>query len=260
MTVLIATDKQRIARAFNRAAATYDQQANLQQAVGEILLQQVKEQGIQYDHITDLGCGTGLVTDLFARQLEYQQFNAVDISDQSIAKAKIRLANHSINFEQTDIKNFKIHDNQSQDLILANMSLHWCDDIPLVLNAVKQQLNESGLLAFTIPLSPSLNELNPNSKNWFHTKEDISQTCHSLNFKSSMISTEKIILNFDSATKALRYLQKTGVNVVKSSNKTLHGRDYLSKIFQETSDLSQPVTLTFYIGFFLFRKIKVDET
>ncbi len=79
--------------------------------------------------ILDLGCGTGLLTALMARNFPNATFTVVDMSGEMIAATTDRMAAfpHTVTAIESDIRELRLPENHF-DLALAGFSLHHLDD------------------------------------------------------------------------------------------------------------------------------------
>ena len=71
--------KSKIKECFNKAADTYDANCYIQKIAGKKLMSYLSEYVYKPDNILELGCGTGIVTEILANQYNnYNQFYALD--------------------------------------------------------------------------------------------------------------------------------------------------------------------------------------
>src|SRR5258708_7745945 len=92
----------RIKKAFNKAAESYDDYCHLQRQTGRQLITQVKEYHLDSSRMLDLGCGTGIVTRELAAAFTFDEFFAVDIADQLLLKALIQLHDFPVKVIEAD--------------------------------------------------------------------------------------------------------------------------------------------------------------
>jgi trans-aconitate 2-methyltransferase len=97
-----------------KVVSFYDQFAEKQQKTGInsrhlSILDKVKAAGLQSDHrILEVGCGIGTVSHLLATQVKNGSVLAVDISPESIEKAKkLWKSQSNLNFEVSDMSDFE---------------------------------------------------------------------------------------------------------------------------------------------------------
>lgn len=95
-------------------------------------------------NVLDLGCGTGLVTNLFALRNKSINFTGIDFST-SIDFAKKFSKSHSIkniHFEKCDILSYKA--NKKFDIVLCQGVLHHIPDIDNAVENIKKLVSDDG--------------------------------------------------------------------------------------------------------------------
>jgi trans-aconitate 2-methyltransferase len=100
-------------------------------------------------HIVDLGCGSGLSTELLTARWPGAAVVGIDSSPAMLEKARER--SRKARFICADIAHFE--PDVAPDLIFANASLHWLDDHHRLLPRLLSFLATTGVLAFQIPLN-----------------------------------------------------------------------------------------------------------
>ena len=148
--------KDRIKRAFNRSAKYYDHNCLLQFSVATNLIDLIKIKKNTFDSVIDVGCGTGLVTQYLKSKIVCNQLFALDISDESLRLASVRL-NGDILIESS-FENIPLVD-ESVDLVFSNMSFHWSGDLMKTIQESYRILKPGGLLAFSIPSKETFKEI-----------------------------------------------------------------------------------------------------
>lgn len=97
--------------------------------------------------ISDLGCGSGLSTELLEQRWPEAAIVGIDQSPDMLKAAATRVP--LAIFRQGDIGNFVAH--EPQDLIFANASLHWLADHRQLFPMLVKQLAPQGILAVQMP-------------------------------------------------------------------------------------------------------------
>lgn len=236
-----------IKQSFNKAAYLYNQHCDLQVMVGKKLVSLLDE--IFFSHIIDLGCGTGLITELLAKKTNYTSFSAIDIADQLLLQAKQVLSPYRINVFEDDFDQLTLTESYF-DLIFANMSLHWSHAFQNTLKHLANRLNHQGTLAFSIPLPGTFKELSGQYRiNQFMEVEDIKKYITDSNLLLKNILTEEIIFSFDSLLDALKSIKAVGANFVAMQGKYRYHSGIKKQLQQPT-----PTTLTYHVGYFIIKK------
>ncbi|MCG8710485.1 malonyl-ACP O-methyltransferase BioC [Brenneria sp. 4F2] len=145
-------DKRAIARAFGRAAGSYDQFAALQRASGERLLNMIAAH--QGARVLDAGCGTGY----FSRRWQQlgKTVTALDLSADMLAHASERQS--AARYLLGDIENLPLADS-SVDISYSNLAVQWCDSLPAALAELHRVTRAGGAIAFSTLAEGSLIEL-----------------------------------------------------------------------------------------------------
>lgn len=247
MNTAVSLNKNKIAQAFNRAATTYNHACDMQLFAGEKLIA-LLDNTIKHEHVLDVGCGTGLISQQLMNAINYQQYDAIDIAEDALCIAKNNLPNHHVRFILHDFDE-PIDHGHLYSLIFSNMALHWSANIQQLLERLKKQLIPGGILAFSIPLQGSLQELNQDSVKHFHTYDAIFSDLHALHFTQSHAEKIRYVQTFSSVFDALSSLKKTGVTYCnKEKKKGLRSKQSLNSLYQHQHHRIQ---LTYEIGLFM---------
>ena len=126
-------------------AKAYQQFSRLRQRPVNELLDRVELNNPQYIH--DLGCGTGIATQLLARRWPHAQLHGVDSSVQMLNEARCLPIKAS--WKHCDLLDWRPE--QPADLILAAAVLHFIDGHDTLLPRLLGQLNPGGCLAAHMP-------------------------------------------------------------------------------------------------------------
>jgi len=83
-------DKQQARRAFNRAAASYDAVAELQNEIGDRLIERLDYIRLQPERILDLGAGTGYFSRALLKRYRKADVVALDIAENMLQRVQSR--------------------------------------------------------------------------------------------------------------------------------------------------------------------------
>lgn len=139
-------DKQLINDNFSKSAISYDAYASVQKKCADILLSSLGEEG--FGRILEIGCGTGIYTDILRKRYPDAEITAVDISENMLNIAKKKLSSHNISFVNTDAE--KLGAIEKADLITSNATLQWFSDLDSSFKSFADKLRPGGKLAITI--------------------------------------------------------------------------------------------------------------
>jgi malonyl-CoA O-methyltransferase len=135
---------------FSLRAATYDAYAAVQREMAQELINIVTGQDISTDaplHILDIGCGTGLLTQMLADTFPQARITAVDIAPGMIATAQKKITHGNVTFRCEDIEEVTFA--QSYDLIVSNATFQWLHSVGATVKKLYDALTPSGLLCFS---------------------------------------------------------------------------------------------------------------
>lgn len=245
-------DQQRVRRAFDRAADSYQQFAVLQAEVCNRLLEKLDMVKIAPQMILDAGTGTGsALPSLFARYKK-AQIVTLDLSENMLQKA----GQHG-NFLRSpqavcgDIERLPFADN-SYDLVFSSLSMQWCNDLNAALLEAKRVLKPGGLYMFTTFGPDTLKELRSSWSavdaashvNQFIDMHDIGDALLSDGFSQPVMEAEFLTLTYDSVEGLMHDLKAIGANVTASaangeSLKGLGGKAMLQSVRQNYEQYRQ---------------------
>ncbi|MCX5864939.1 MAG: methyltransferase domain-containing protein, partial [Deltaproteobacteria bacterium] len=139
--------KQRIRQRFSRAAGTYDAHAEVQKELALRLLRELPEgrggEGIQ--RILEIGCGTGRFTAMLAERYPKARIVALDFAEGMAQLAGKRLADTgNVSVLCEDGERFLASCADTFDLICANSTLQWFDDLGAALGQIGRLLSDQG--------------------------------------------------------------------------------------------------------------------
>ncbi|MEW6064874.1 MAG: malonyl-ACP O-methyltransferase BioC [Bacillota bacterium] len=141
-------EKEQIRKNFCRGASTYDQYAKVQKKMAQELSNKITAVGKEFREILEIGCGTGFLTELLAREFPRANILALDISPRMIKVAKKKLSSYSnITYLVEDGENLRI--NGSFDLIVSNAVFQWFNNYFQPFALYHKNLKEDGCFIFS---------------------------------------------------------------------------------------------------------------
>jgi malonyl-CoA O-methyltransferase len=157
-----------IRRQFNRSAGgTYDANARVQRLMAEGLVMSFdrwrRDGGAAMPHILEIGCGTGLFTEMLLRNWPASSLTALDVAPAMLEAAEGRLRSGAASAlhaedDRSDRVRFLLADAESWaaeappaafDLIVSNACFQWLRQPGQTLLHLRRLLRPGGLLAFT---------------------------------------------------------------------------------------------------------------
>lgn len=152
-------DKRILARRFGRAATAYRRHARVQEQAGAGLLRAVLQRrpATRVARLLDVGCGTGLFTELLLEAFPGAHALALDLAPGMIEEARRRLDGRRVSFAVADVEAGVPAG--PFELVASSMALQWTLDPAAVLRDAAGRLAPGGLLAVAVPVEGTLREL-----------------------------------------------------------------------------------------------------
>ncbi|HNX90449.1 MAG TPA: methyltransferase [Candidatus Omnitrophota bacterium] len=139
---------------FSRNALKYNEYAMVQAQCAQELIEHING---KFDDILEIGCGTGVYTELLAKHFPDSHITAVDISARMIDEAKKGDLGEKVSFVKADGENI-LQRSEVYDLITSNAVFQWMEDLSGTINNYYSMLKPSGVLAFSIYGPGTFNE------------------------------------------------------------------------------------------------------
>lgn len=155
-------DKKLIKLRFEKAAATYEQQAVVQARVAARLLNLLQKivPELKPADVLEIGCCTGLLTEkTLTRFPGIEHFTLCDLVasfEQHVCR-RIGTHAHKLTFLPGDIEVVPLPDRY--DLIISSSTLHWVHDLPGLCAKLHSHLYPDSILAFSLYGTDNLREI-----------------------------------------------------------------------------------------------------
>ena len=145
-------DKERVARSFRRSLATYDREATVQREVGRRLLALLAHYPpINVQRVLEIGCCTGLLTELFCGAhrpgVLYLNDLVPEFAEHAAARPGPELCS-CVRPLAGDIERAELPG--ELDLVLSSSTFQWVVDLPRLIQRLAQALKPGGQLAFAL--------------------------------------------------------------------------------------------------------------
>lgn len=243
--MLPTIDKKAVANSFSKAAKHYDQFAQLQRDIGDVLLNEVllnktiiAEANINSGkQIVDLGCGTGYFTEKLSYQFPNSSITCFDLSEAMLEQVKKRQVKN-VHFQQGDIDDLPFAHN-SIDLIYSNLVVQWSNDLRDCLQQIHNSLKQDGRGYLSTLMNGTLDELSQAWKvvdqhphtNSFLKLKNIQDIIEEIPFAHVNITTETRTLYYDNVIEVMRALKGIGANHVHGHQSAkVAGRELLKQL------------------------------
>lgn len=246
-----------IRRAFERAAATYDQAAVLQREVSDRMTGRLDMIKTQPTTILDAGSGTGYGARALRQRYEGARVIELDLAWSMLQQARgsARWWHKSLPFlrparpEQlcADLERLPLA-SQSVDMVWSNLTLQWLTPPDQAFGELLRILRPQGLLMFSTLGPDTLKELRQafagldgfNHVNRFIDMHDIGDALLRAGFSEPVVDMEYITLTYESVKAVLLDLKAIGAQQLQEGrNPGLMGRQRWQKVLAGYERLRQ---------------------
>lgn len=234
-------DYRQIRRAFNRAAASYDEHAVLQNEVGRRLLQRLDWIKVNPEVVLDVGAGTGGPTARMLSRYPRASIIALDVSVGMLQRARRR--RHWFRrplVVGSDARQIPLIE-QSVDMVFSNLVLQWCDQPDQVFKEICRVLKPDGVFIFSTFGPDTLKELRTSWANVddqqhvhpFMDMHDIGDLLIHAGLQEPVMEREEIILTYDDIRGVMNDLRHIGAgNALNTRPRGLMGKERFSRLEQ----------------------------
>jgi malonyl-CoA O-methyltransferase len=245
--------KKKIEHSFDRYADKYDNRTTLQKEIMLTLLnflyQEISETNIKKkSQLLDLGCGTGELSSILIKKLNFNKIHLLDLSSQMLNIAKKKINKKNVLFDRNDFDSF--YQFYDYNMIVSNMALHWSANFLVFIERILNKMRENTIFIFSIPDNKSFSFLKKVKLeeliNEFPEKEIILKK---INEEFECKVYEKIFYEETfSLLEFFKNMKKIGANV---SNKSVDVRKLLKL---RRYCFKEPIKINYNINFFIIKK------
>ena len=202
-------NKELIKKRFSKNLDTYNDNASIQKRMAEHLISFLDKR--KFPGILEIGCGTGVLTELAFKNLEFETYTANDIVDE--CEKFIKKISAKIDFVPSDIEIFLKNNQKKYDLIISNAVFQWIENYEEFINLVLSKLNRGGILLFSTF----------GVKNFYEIKKVLAQTLpyrtvddyeKLLKNTNHIIEEEIQTMRFKTPKDVLKHIKLTGANAI----------------------------------------------
>ena len=226
-------DKEQARRAFERAAARYDEVAVLQREIGRRMIERLDYVRLEPRVILDAGCGTGITTAELARRYPQAEIVALDF-----AHGMLRHASGQGGWPRPpqwvcgDVEALPLAA-QSVDLVYSNAVLQWSTDLARTFAELLRVLRPGGLLMFSTFGPDTLAELRAawaqvdghSHVSPFADMHDLGDLLVETRFAEPVMDCERLTVTYATVDDLMRDLKLLGAhNVTAGRARGLTGR------------------------------------
>jgi malonyl-CoA O-methyltransferase len=250
---VFSLDRRAVVQAFDRASASYDAAAALQERVRNELLERLAELKLEPAAILDLGAGTGHASRALKRRYPKSLVVAADIAPGMLMRAKSQ-SRWLRRFERVraDAYSLPFRD-RSFDLVFSSLMLQWCDDLDAVFAEVARVLKPGGVLLFSTFGPGTLAELREawaasgaagNHVNHFFDPHALGSALMHAGLDEPVLDVDRIVAGYSDVLTLMRELKAIGAhNVTQGRARGLTGRRRLAAMTQAYEALRRDGTL-----------------
>ena len=231
-------DKQQARRAFNKAATSYDAVAELQNEIGDRLIERLDYVRLQPARILDLGAGTGFFSSALLKRYRKADVVALDLAENMLRQVQSRGGwFRKPRCVCADGESLPFADD-SFDFIFSNLMLQWCVDLEATLAELRRVLAPGGLLMFTTFGPDTLMELRASWEavdgfthvNSFVDMHDVGDSLVNTRWAEPVMDSERITVTYRELSTLMQDLKQIGAhNVTLGRARGLTGRQRMQQ-------------------------------
>jgi len=239
---VFSLDRRAIAQAFDRASASYDAAAALQERVRNELLGRIEELKLSPQRILDLGAGTGHASRALKRRFPKSLTIAADIAPGMLARARMQ-SRWLRRFERVraDAYSLPFRDG-AFDLVFSSLMLQWCDDLDTVFAEIARVLKPGGVLLFStfgpgtlaeLREAWSVSDASANHVNHFFDPHALGSALMHAGLSEPVLDVDRTVIDYPDVLTLMRELKAIGAhNVTAGRARGLTGRKRLAAMTQ----------------------------
>lgn len=231
---------------FVKVADFYNDNAFIQRRMGEELVSYMRGFNLlNFDKVFEIGCGTGLFTNIYTKEIKYQVLYLNDVKN----FVKINIA---YKFIAGDIE--KITIDEQFNLVISNAVFQWINNISELFDKLHKITNKSSTIAFTT-FGP---------KNLYQIKDilgigldylDYESYKKLLNEKFKIILAEEKVYDvvFPNVKDILKHFKYTGVNGVERTRWSKRDYNFFINAYEKYKN-SYGYLLTYNPFYFIVKR------
>lgn len=207
-------NKDLIKQRFQKSVDTYNKYANGQLEIALRLYNIWNKIGFnKHKKIYEIGCGTGVFTNIYKDNLEPQYLLLNDLAEISQSKST-----DNVEFISGDAECYQPQN--KFDYIVSASTIQWFENIPLFFKHINNYLEPKGMIVFSTFGSKNMKEIRNafSSSLNYPSLQELEESLSEANFTTLHIDEETITQHFNTPQELLKSIKCTGVNGLKSVN------------------------------------------
>ncbi len=248
-------DKNNIAKNFSRNAVSYEDHAGIQKKCARKLIDTIK--GKTFDHVLEIGCGTGYYTDLLRREFDNAKITAVDFSEDMVKVAREKFSHEDVSFVVGDGENIEIE--QKADLITSNACFQWFENPEFSFSRFSKLLKENGTLCFSMYGKETFRELKEVLKTHFGNRRWLTssnfptpsglETILKKHFKKFSLEEVFYDVEFTTLLNFLRDIKRSGTRGEGILGRAFLGKHVLRQLEKTYIERYKTIAVTHHVYF-----------
>ncbi len=205
-------NKELIQKRFEKNLCTYNDNAKIQKKMAEHLVSLLPSKN--FNNILEIGCGSGLLTELILEKVSFEKYAANDIVKS--CEKYIKNLSPNIEFLCGDIENIIEQTTDKYDLIVSNAVFQWIDDLESFIRRLFLRLNPNGIILFSTFGAENFREIYYvlGKSLPYKTAREYEQMFSDIPHK---IEEEAHVLAFKTPKDVLKHIKSTGVNALNEA-------------------------------------------
>ncbi|MGM0380758.1 MAG: methyltransferase domain-containing protein [bacterium] len=249
-------DSDKIKESFCSAARTYDRHSSIQQAVAERLIEFMPADR-EFKSILEIGCGTGIYTDMLVEKYSTARICCIDIAPEMVNRARQHFKNEDIEWLVGDAREILLDEKVS--LVTGSSTVHWVQPLDELFGNINRQLYNHGQLVVNVMLQGTLKELHNLRRHIapdkFETpvlpgRRQVLTRLEESGFEVLKSRQEEIVQQYASARDFLTSLSEQGVTPCSTGSKVHFNRgelEKLSELYEENHSTEDGVKASYNV-------------
>ncbi|MDY6122070.1 MAG: malonyl-ACP O-methyltransferase BioC [Porphyromonas sp.] len=210
-----------IADRFRRALPTYEEQAVAQSKIAHHLvglLGGVCPKGNVFDHVLEIGCGSGILTKALLNEYTFVHYTLNDLYPEAFEYLQAQVDERQFDFICQDAEKIPFAPNK-YDLVASSSTVQWLKDLPSFFAKLYETMRVNGYLLLSSFAPDNLYELSSLTKQGltYYTTEELKLFLSPF-FHLVSVEEEDLTLQFDSPLSVLRHIKNTGVTATQETS------------------------------------------